>query len=176
MSEPRAIEQTLTIPYSWGYGAGLEMFFSGTRDRKIIGLRCPSCEGVIVPPSEVCGRCFAQLDWDQPVELPPRARLESWTEIHLPFPGQPTQPPYILGLICFEGAATLFTHLIGETEEDKLALGLPLDVIWAEERSGDLYDIQHLRPADPALRVAPRRFAPTIGVDQDAEAWEPPVP
>ena len=63
MSEPRAIEQTLTIPYSWGYGAGLEMFFSGTRDRKIIGLRCPSCEGVIVPPSEVCGRCFAQLDW-----------------------------------------------------------------------------------------------------------------
>lgn len=170
---PPPVHGRLRIPYRWAHGPGLDAFFAGTRDdRQLLGSRCPRCEAVLVPPQSFCGRCFCDTD-AAPVRVGPTATLISWTEVHLPFPGQPTQPPYIFALIQPTGADTLFTHLIGESSEDRLEVGLEVEAVWAQERTGDLRDIRWFRPTDSERRIeVPAAAAPAV----DAEPWTLPRP
>jgi uncharacterized OB-fold protein len=135
-----------TVAYRWSYGQALTRFFEATRDRKVIlGSRCPACKGVLVPPSTLCGRCFAETE-PEPVEVSDHGVLQTFTTVYLPFPGQPTTPPYTTGLIVLDGSDTAIQHLVGGIDPKDVSCGMRVRAVWSEERRGDLHDIVHFAP------------------------------
>lgn len=135
----REVRGQVNIPYRWSYGQSLTRFFEESRDnRRLMGTKCPRCASVIVPAARICPRCYVEAN--QWVEVSDHGVLATFTTVHLPFPGQPTEPPYTYGLILLDGASTYYSHLIHEPVEN-LACGMRVQALWAEHRKGDLFDI-----------------------------------
>ncbi len=138
----------LSIPYRWSYGESLTRFFEETKlNKRIMGARCTKCNKVLVPAQKICGRCFAptQDEWE---EVSDHGRLVSFTTVYLPFPGQPTDPPYTYGMILLDGASTQLPHLIREIEPEAIECDMRVQAVWSEERKGDLYDIRYFKPEE----------------------------
>ena len=142
------VKGSLHVPYEWSYGETLTKFFTETRDNKqIMGARCTKCGYVLVPPVGLCGKCFAptEPDW---IPISDHGSLISWTVVYLPFPGQPTEPPYCYGMIRLDGMNTQYPHIIKGAQEknwDDLEIGMRLEAVWNEDRKGDLYDIAYFK-------------------------------
>ena len=53
------------FPYDYSAGRYASYFFKKLKEeKKIMGIRCPKCERVFVPPRPVCGYCFVKnTDW-----------------------------------------------------------------------------------------------------------------
>jgi uncharacterized OB-fold protein len=139
----KEVRGQIAIPYRWSYGQALTRFFEESRDNKrLMGTKCPRCASVVVPAARICTRCFVEMtEW---VEVSDHGVLDTFTTVHLPFPGQPTEPPYTYGLVLLDGANTYFSHLIDEPVET-LACGMRVEAVWAEHPKGDLFDILHFK-------------------------------
>lgn len=120
-------------------------FFAELRDnKKIMGIKCPTCNRVYVPPRVVCKECFHELkEW---VEVSSRGTLLTYTVIPEPGIHQPMQPPYAIGIIQLDGADTGLIHCIGEAEFGQLRVGMRVRAVFKEEREGNILDIKYFRP------------------------------
>jgi len=53
----------MAMPYEWSIGLYGSRFFQEIREkRRFLGIRCPKCQKVLVPPRRICGPCFQKLD------------------------------------------------------------------------------------------------------------------
>ena len=143
--EPIVDHQDLKVPYRYSMGAITSKFFIEIRERKkILGIKCPQCNVVYVPPRSTCGRCFSLLkEW---VEVSNRGTLRTYTVVHYPTPVQPVPPPLIYGIIKLDGADTGLAHLISETDYDRLSIGMRVEAVFKEERAGNMLDIKYFKP------------------------------
>lgn len=147
-SKVKEVKGKVQVPYNWAYGETLTGFFNETRENKrLMGARCTKCKGVMVPPMAICGKCYTatEKDW---FPVSDHGQLVAHTVVYLPFPGQPTEPPYVYGMIKLDGVNTQYPHLIKEIEYDQIKVGMRLQAVWNEERNGDLYDIKHFKPEE----------------------------
>jgi uncharacterized OB-fold protein len=46
-----------------------------------------------------------------------------------------------------------FLHRLGEVRPEDVAIGMEVEAVWAEERSGSILDIAYFRPRDPTRRL-----------------------
>jgi len=134
------------IPYRWSAGKYGSKFLESIRqDKKFLGIKCPSCEKVYVPPREICGPCFCKMD--QWVELGNEGTLLAYSIVSYRFidpnTGEPRPVPYTYGYIELDGASTTLSHFINEHDSEKLYPGLRVRAVFAEERTGSLEDIKH---------------------------------
>lgn len=143
--EPIVDHQDLKVPYRYSMGAITSKFFIEIRERKkILGIKCPQCNVVFVPPRSTCGRCFSLLkEW---VEVSNRGTLQTYTVVHYPTPVQPVPPPLIYGIIKLDGADTGLAHLISETDYERLSIGMRVEAVFKEERAGNMLDIKYFVP------------------------------
>lgn len=139
----KEVRREISIPYRWSYGRSLTRFFAESRNNKrLMGTKCPRCSAVTVPAARICTRCYIEAtEW---VEVSDHGVLHSYTTVHLPFPGQPTEPPYTYGIILLDGASTYYSHLIDEPVE-RLSCGMRVRAFWSDNRKGDLFDILYFR-------------------------------
>ena len=110
---------------------GLDHFFwvSGG-DGRLRFLRCAACSRFVHPPRPSCPSCHG--DELTPIEVSGRARLQAWTVNHQQWhPAFP--PPYVLGIVAIEEdeRVRLTTRVI-DCAEDRLALDLPMEVIFEQ--------------------------------------------
>lgn len=135
----------LDLAFEYSYGEHYDRFYREMRDNKrIMATRCTHCGGVLLPPRPYCGACYAPTDeW---VELSDEGTLMTYTGVHLPFVGQPTDPPYVYAFIMLDGADVQFPHLLGEVEPEDIRVGMRVKAVWSEERKGTLHDIKYFRP------------------------------
>jgi uncharacterized OB-fold protein len=145
--EPIVGHQDLKVPYRYSMGATTSKFFIEIRDqKKILGIRCPKCKVVFVPPRSTCGRCFSPLDkW---VKVSDQGTLQTYTIVHYPTPVQPAPTPLIYGIIKLDGADTGLTHLINEADYEKLRVGMRVRAVFKEERVGNMLDILYFKPVE----------------------------
>jgi uncharacterized OB-fold protein len=143
--EPIVVRQDLQVPYRYSMGATTSKFFIEMRDnRKILGVRCPACKVVYVPPRTTCGRCFSQLDeW---VEVGDRGTLETYTLVHYSTPVQPVPAPFYYGIIKLDGADTGLAHLVGAMKGQEPRIGMRLQAVFKEDRQGNMLDISYFKP------------------------------
>ncbi len=143
--DPYVAEGRLAMPYRYFPGPTATRFFVEIRDReRIMGIRCPSCRLVYVPPESTCGRCFSKLDeW---VEVGKEGRLQSFTATRYDLPVHPVAAPILYGLIRLDGADTALLHVLGEVEPHALRAGMRMQVVFRKERVGNILDIQYFRP------------------------------
>lgn len=143
--EPIVEHQELKVPYRYSMGATTSKFFIEIRDQKrILGIKCPQCNMVFVPPRSTCGRCFSPLkDW---VEVSDKGTLQTYTIVHYPTPVQPVPTPLIYGIVKLDGADTGLAHLINETDYERLHIGMRVQAVFKEERVGNMLDILYFKP------------------------------
>lgn len=138
--------QVLQVPFNYSAGPVASRFLIALRDqKKIMGIRCPKCKLVYLPPRGNCGKCLSALDsW---VELKGRGKIKSFTKINYREPTHPSRfEPFILAVIKLEGADTGLTHMVGEAGEDELAVGTLVEPVFREYRQGNILDIKYFRP------------------------------
>lgn len=133
-------------PYHWSVGRTWSKFFRELRDNeRILGLRCPECETVYMPPRSICPKCFVKMDdW---VEVGKEGTIEGYTVVEVkyinPNTGKPIETPRTDVMIRLDGADTKLFHELDETDEKKIKIGMRARAVFAKDRNGSIHDIDH---------------------------------
>jgi len=138
-------------PFDYAVGLYGSKFFKELKENKqLVGVKCPKCGKVYVPPKKVCGDCFAEMT--EFVEVGNQGVIMSYTIVRFSFinseTGEQKPVPYGYGFVRLDGADNMFQHYIELKDESKIKVGARVEVVFAEERHGDLNDIVHFRVLD----------------------------
>jgi len=139
---------THAMPYEWSVGLyGSKFFQEIMENRRFIGIRCPDCGKVYVPPRRVCGPCFKEL-----IELVPLTDtgvITAFSTVNYPFidpnTGKERPIPYTYGYIRLDGADSIFSHIINETDVSKIKVGMRVRAVFKDKKDmqGNIQDILH---------------------------------
>ena len=138
-------------PFAYSVGMHGSRFFAEIRDNKrFLGVKCPRCGKVYIPPRGVCGDCFVEMkEW---VEVGPKGVIGTFTILRYAFidteTGAQKPVPYGYGFIRFDGADTLFQHYINIEDETKIRVGARVEPVFARERKGSIRDIEYFKVID----------------------------
>ncbi len=148
------VKSTGSMPYEWSIGKYGSRFFQEIKEKKrFIGIRCPECKKVYVPPRRVCGPCFKELD--ELVPLPNRGKITAFTVVDYPFidpnTGSQRPIPYTYGYIQIEGADNIFSHIINEIDLNKIKVGMTVKAVFLETKKmqGHINDIKYFEIVNP---------------------------
>jgi len=147
MAQAHVVEGRFRLPYRNYAGKIGSRFLVELRDnQRIMGIKCPKCGIVYVPPKSVCPKCFSELgEW---VEVSNKGTLETYTIVDYTYSPdyQPRDIPYAIGLIKLDGADTGLCHILGEVDLTKLKVGLRVQGVFKEKREGSILDIEYFKP------------------------------
>jgi uncharacterized OB-fold protein len=141
----------MKMDYNYALGHYATRFFQELKDHgRLLGVRCPACRRVYIPPRPVCGICFEPTgEW---VQVSDEGVLIGATLVRLPFidpmTGEQRPVPYGMGIIRLDGAATGMYHFVDETDESKLRVGRRVKAVLRKERRGNMLDITSFRLID----------------------------
>lgn len=135
----------ICIPNTFSAGAVGSRFLIVLRDKKrIMGMRCPTCNRVYVPAKSICRDCFKQLDeW---VEVSDKGTVLTYATDYETKSIQPTEAPIVYGIIQLDGADTGFVHMLGEVDPEHLRVGMRVQAVFQKERDGSILDIKYFKP------------------------------
>lgn len=148
------VDQHITAPSRYYAGRLGSLFFQTLRDeRRILGIRCKTCNRVYWPPRNTCGRCFAQLTEADMLEIGPNGSLETFTVVaqatlvaHSEIV-HPQPAPVMYGVIKLDGSDSGMAHLIGEVDVEKLKIGMRMQPVFAETPTANILSIRYFKPA-----------------------------
>jgi uncharacterized OB-fold protein len=145
-SEPVVTGVTAHSNFLVNTGATGTKFLSEIRDnKKIMGIKCPTCGKVYVPPRSHCPVDFARMsEW---VDLSGKGSLSTYTIVRYQEPYLPKEPPFAYGVIQLDGADTGIAHFLGQVDLDKIKVGMRLEPVFKEEREGSILDIDYFKPS-----------------------------
>jgi len=136
------------MPYEWSIGKYGSRFFQEIKEhRRFVGIRCPQCGKVYMPPRRLCGPCFRELD--ELVVLPNSGMIAAFSVVNYPFldpdTGKQRPIPYTYGYIQIEGTDSIFSHIINETDVKKIRVGMKVRAVFKEEKEmqGNIQDIRY---------------------------------
>lgn len=140
------VEGKLDIPYRYYAGPVATRFYDALEtERRILGMRCPACQKVYLPPRATCGACFREMnEW---VEVGPGGELVNFTVVHYQEPIQPFPAPLAYGIIRLDGADTGLVHVLGEVDPEKVTVGMRVQAVFSEKPEGNIRDIRYFKPA-----------------------------
>ena len=138
-------ERSFDSIFSYDAGTIRSRFLTEIRDnQKIMGIRCPDCNRVYVPPRSVCLKCFGNLS--DFVEVGQEGTLTTYSIVYGSQPYYPVEPPFVYGVIQLDGADTGLVHLINEVDLQKVRIGMRAKAVFKEERVGSILDIKYFKP------------------------------
>ena len=148
---PPDVTRSLTAPHTLQYtykrslGKVLSAFFTGLRDKKILGVRRKD-GSVLVPPKEYDPDTAESLS--EMVEVGQAGVVRSWSWVARPREKQPLQRPFAYALIQLDGAATPLLHVVDAGSEAKMKTGMRVRARWAPQTEGRILDIACFEPED----------------------------
>ena len=136
----------LAIPNTYPAGVVGSKFLIELRDnRKIKGIKCPTCNLISVPPRSTCKYCFGELS--ELVDVSDKGTLITYAVAYEPNPIQPVEgSPIIYGIVKLDGADTGFVHMLGEVDPEKVKIGMEVEAVFKEEREASILDIKYFKP------------------------------
>ncbi len=124
--------------------ADTKRFWEGTKEHKLLTVRCTKCGRYMWPPREFCNRCRQpDVAW---VELSGRAELVSWTvQHHVLHPAFAAEVPYPVVLVALEEDhdCRMIGNLRGATPE-QLQIGMLMEPVF--EKATDEVTLVHWKP------------------------------
>ncbi len=138
-------ERNFDSIFSYTAGRTRSRFLSEMRDsRKILGIKCPDCKVIWVPPRSTCVRCFRNLS--DFVEVAKTGTVMTYSIVNVDQPFYPEKAPFVFGIIQLDGADNGLVHLLGEVAPKDLKLGLRVEAVFKDKRTGSILDIKYFRP------------------------------
>ena len=139
------VDFPIVIPQRTTVGTTGSKFLMELRDNKrIMGIKCPACNLIYMPPRSTCPTCFSQLE--QWVELNGKGTLITYTVVHYQEEYHPVEPPLVYGIIQLDGADTGLPHLLAEVDFENIRIGMRVEAVFKEEREGSILDIKYFKP------------------------------
>ncbi len=138
----------MALPNQYFAGRVGSKFIIALRDsKKILGVKCPKCDEVYVPPVEYCERDFTKID-ENWVELGDEGIISGFTIVNYNDTHLPRKAPYILALIKVDGADTPFAHIVEGIEPERVKTGLRVKAVFASKTTNTILDIDHFEPVE----------------------------
>ena len=142
--EVRVLEQTVEIDYKWNPGPVVGRFLTDLRDRgELTAIRCTKTSKVFLPPQSWSP--YGQIKMDRFVSVTGTPTLLAGTIVHRKPWNAPddVEVPYMLASVSFPGVDNGLIHIVcaGLDALRSLKPGDPLRVVWKEERTGTIRDI-----------------------------------
>ena len=156
----KKFEVTRAIPSFWSLEAHnfkydtryLQYYVDHLKQKKIVGVRCPCCRIVFVPPKPVCGRCHERTrDW---VEVSEYATVVSFSAGYEKKKSEMREDiaakPVPVVAVKHDGADSAYIALLTPgLELDQVYVGMRVKVVWNEKLTGTLSDIKWYEPVPP---------------------------
>jgi len=121
-------------------GPARSRFLLGLKEKKILGVRCPTCDTVYVPPRGTCYRCWSDLDeW---IEVADEGTLLSYAIMYANSEGYIRKAPFAYGLIKLDGAGTALLHFVDAPRLEDLKIGGRMKAVFEDSRTGSILDIK----------------------------------
>ncbi len=135
---------TLSYTYKRSLGPLLGRFFTGLRDRQILGAK--RADGsVLMPPKEYDPDTSAALD--ELVPVGPGGVVKSWAWVSAPRKQQPLDRAFAYALVQLDGADTAFLHVVDAGEESAMQTGMRVTARWSDEATGQITDLTFIPEA-----------------------------
>ncbi|MBE0481175.1 MAG: Zn-ribbon domain-containing OB-fold protein [Dehalococcoidia bacterium] len=144
---PLSIDYVADMPYSYHAGFYYSKFLRELRDNKrLVGVKCPACRKVYIPPRIVCRDCFVKMEEFVPVS--DQGTLIAFTVTNFSYTdtttGNPKPIPYTAAYIRLDGSDSNIVHRLDLTDETKIKSGVRVQAVFSENRTGDYFtDIDH---------------------------------
>jgi uncharacterized OB-fold protein len=135
---------TLEFPYRRSLGPVVGAFFTGLRDKKVLGTRTRDGR-VLCPPLEYdpdSGESVAMGF----VEVASSGEVQEWAWVPEPMRKHPLSTPFAWVLVKLDGADTSLLHAM-DAPRGTLAKGMRVQIRWRDERQGHITDIECFEPA-----------------------------
>ena len=145
-TEPYHVEPMvpLTFMYTNRVGEYMEKFLQGLAEKKILGIQCPECKRVLVPPRSACGQCNTRPEeW---VEVQPTGVLENFTIGHVTIEEgeiKDLNQPVIIGMVRLDNAQSLLTARITGIKPEECKTGIRVQAVWKDQPEGTVKDLDH---------------------------------
>lgn len=136
------------IDYVVRAGRITQRFLDGILQKKLIGLRCPTCTKVYIPPRGSCPTCAVPCS--EAVELSQTGTVTTFSVIRIPFEGQMLEPPYACAHIVLDGADVPLLHIVGDCDPDAVRMGMRVRAVWADPVEPTLASVRYFEPVDEA--------------------------
>ena len=136
--EALTASHSLEYTYKRSLGTVLSQFFTGLRDKRILGIRRKD-GSVMVPPKEYdpdTGESLSEM-----VEVGSAGVVKTWAWVKQPRQKQPLDRPFAYALIQLDGADTPLLHAVDAGDEAKMQTGMRVRARWADETTGFITDI-----------------------------------
>ena len=148
LAQIEGIECPIYLDYNFTAGASTSRFLTEIKNGKIVGQKCPECSNVYVPPRGSCAACGVATT--EEVECVDKATVESFTIVHIPIPGHPVKPPYIIANLIADGSNISFLHLLSECVNEEIHIGQRVQAKWRpqEEWTYAMDNILYWKPID----------------------------
>lgn len=151
MAALERIVTTSVVPldffYNYRVGPYLERYIQGLGDKKILGVKCPSCTKVAVPPRKICGDCNKVMDeW---VEVGPEGKVDNFTIGHVKLNKGLIEPadPYVLAMVILDGATVPLLAPLEGIDPSAVERGMKVKAVFKDPSTDSLYDLDHFEPA-----------------------------
>ena len=136
----------MALPNQYFAGRVGSKFIISLRDRKkIMGVRCPKCRTVYVPPMEYCHRDMTKID-ENWIEVGNEGVIANYTVVNYNDRHLPRKAPYVLALIKLDKADTPLTHIVEGIDPELVTIGMRVKAVFAGQTTNTIRDIDHFEP------------------------------
>ena len=145
-SPPRVYSAQHVVAYDYRRSVGpvLGRFFTGLRERRIVGNRTAGGR-VLCPPMEHDPEPGAATAPDF-VELGPGGAVTTWSWVAAPRAKHPMSRPFAWALIRLDGADTAMLHAVDAGSETRMRTGLRVRPRWRAQTRGEILDLECFEP------------------------------
>ncbi|MHB8092489.1 MAG: 3-keto-5-aminohexanoate cleavage protein [Syntrophales bacterium] len=151
--ESYEVEGKMALPYTYFAGRVGSKFITTIRDQqKIMGVKCPACNTVYLPPRQVCDKDFTDIR-DNWVELSNTGTVINFTVVRYDDRHLPRKAPFVLALIQLDGAGTPFMHIVEECKIADVKVGMKVEAVFAKETTNTILDIDHFKPEAEKISI-----------------------
>lgn len=161
------IEVPIYLKYNFTAGAAPTRFLGQLKEGKLTGQRRPEPGApVYIPPRGSCPS--TGLATTEEVEVSDKATVQSFTIVHIPIPGNPIQPPFVVANLVADGANISFIHLMSECVNEEVHIGQRVQAVWKPEEEWDyaMDNIKYFKPIDePDVPVEKIGTLPVTGLE-----------
>jgi uncharacterized OB-fold protein len=157
-TEPHSLHSQLKVMYQKTAGSLLSRVLTELRDKAVIlAAKCDQCGKVYAPAVEMCDQCCKPLTDLIPVSG--KGTVTGFTINRKAEKQHPVPVPFVTATIRLEGADTGITHILGEVNNlEQVSIGMEVEPVFKNERTGTILDIKYFRPADKVAKEAPWTF------------------
>ncbi len=142
------VESPSYLKYLFTAGKAPARFLKALADGKLTGQRDPITGEVYIPPRGSSPK--HGVPTTEEVVLSDKATVQSFTIVHIPIPGNPIKPPYVIANLVLDGAHISFLHLLSECNNEDVRIGMRVEALWRDksEWGYTMDNILYFRPID----------------------------